>query len=110
MEKSVALFFCQKHIKNIAKKYKKLFKNLLTNEKRCVIIRVQGKGNTQTKKGYKAMKKEIAYKTPYGYFYNGKPIEKKVCWVGKAMKYYFVDEKSFSTLKEAKQYIDSIAK
>ena len=56
------------------------------------------------------MKKEIAYKTPYGYFYNGKPIEKKMCFDGKEMKYYFVDEKSFSTLKEAKQYIDSIAK
>ena len=40
IEKSVALFCC----KNILKSFKKVFKNLLTNRKKCVIIGYTRKG------------------------------------------------------------------
>ena len=46
MEKSVALFY---H-KNISKKFEKVCKNLLTNEKKCVIIVSQSKRNAQKRK------------------------------------------------------------
>ena len=46
MEKSVALFY----FKNISKKFEKVCKNLLTNEKKCVIIVSQGKRKAQKRK------------------------------------------------------------
>ena len=58
----------------------------------------------------KTIKKETAYKTPYGYFYNGKAIVRKIDRRNKVVIHWFVDEKKFDALKKAKQYIDTIKK
>jgi hypothetical protein len=51
------------------------------------------------------MKKEVAHRTAYGYEYKGKCIRKRTFW---EMTYWRVDDKEFTTLKAAKEYIDSL--
>lgn len=51
------------------------------------------------------MKKATAHRTTYGYEYRGKCIRKKIFW---EMTYWRVDDKEFTTLKDAKEYIDNM--
>lgn len=54
------------------------------------------------------MKKATAHRTAYGYEYKGKSIHKKTLWADMGVVFWKVDGKEFSTLKAAKEYIDSI--
>lgn len=51
--------------------------------------------------------KTVAHKTVYGYEYKGKCIKKKTYSMFN-VTWWVVDGKEFNTLKEAKQYIDSL--
>lgn len=71
MEKSVALFY----FKNISKKFEKVYKNLLTSAKGCVII-----GYTRKGKRKNEVKKMKAYAIDYsvkGQKYFGKLVDAK---------------------------------
>lgn len=52
------------------------------------------------------MKKESARRTAYGYEYKGKCIKKKTYSMFN-VTWWIVDDKSFNTLKEAKEHIDA---
>ena len=53
------------------------------------------------------MKKESAHRTSAGYSYKGKAIRKKT-YAMYNCTWWMVDDKSFNTLKEAKEYIDNL--
>ena len=67
-------------------------------------------------KGIENMKKESAHRTTGGYEYKGIGIRKETFWADRGIVSWKIYDKEtkkyreFSTLKEAKEYIDQITK